>query len=94
MKSTIKPILRYDREISEVARPVKERPSPDGDVVWHSKASCERKTSGFKLEREAWFHLRGMRRSGRDCTGRVVYQCRWCGLWHIGKRVGVKNAKG
>ena len=91
MPVTVKPVFRHEREVSQKPLVVKGRPSPDGKtpdgMVQHTRESCERKV-GFKTEREAWFALRQMNREGKNCKSRVVYQCRWCGFWKIGKKPG------
>lgn len=85
----VKPVYRHERVVHEQPLIVKERPSPDALIggVQHTKLSCERKV-GFKTEREAWFALRAMNRDGKNCKGRAVYQCRWCGFWKIGRKPG------
>ena len=83
----VKPVYRHERVVHEKPLPVVERPSPEHFAVQHTRASCERKV-GFKTEREAWFALRQMNRDGKNCKGRAVYQCRWCGFWKIGRKPG------
>lgn len=80
-------LLPCEREIHETPVPIVERPGrEEGSHARHSRESCERKV-GYETERVAWLALRRMRRDGKDCTGRGTYQCRWCGMWHIGRRV-------